>query len=201
MLPTYTIYIGTYGFEEHKGATANHYSSWVNKNCTGYSASLSNRWIYTKKISLQNGIRFCYLPEKYVHSDSIKNSNNSFLNFEKKQMYSLDYSFYFNYHIKNITILSGMICPLGSYIEFHQVFNDKSTNNYGQSIEFGKFYLSENIQYKLFKNINLIFNLGIDIAPNIVLKYDNDYKIVVSSSIVWIMEWKRKKRERVDYIK
>jgi hypothetical protein len=157
-------------------------------NTSGVRLQASLRRFYTDKISIQQGINFTYKTGKYIHNDSARNKNNSPLLIYKNIISTLNYSFYFNYHIKKFSFSSGLICPLISFNSFSYTYKDKSIERdiYGWS--WGTFYISESIGYRPFSNPNILINLGADIAPSIIYPKENGYKILLNAGISWVFE-------------
>lgn len=186
----YNIFLGERKRESFPGASATEYTNYTIENTYGGFCAIQYRHQYKQNISIQQGALFYYQPKQSVHNDSLKNESNSLLNIDKTIRLALTYTFYFNYKIQRFTLSSGLICPVLTYRYSYGVYEDKSTITYGKSIEWGKFYFSENIQYKIFKNSNLYLNVGVDISPKIYDKNNSDYKILLNGGIVYLVEKK-----------
>lgn len=178
------------------------YTKYEYINTSGCRLNGAFRHFFTKNISIQNGIRIDYKINKNIHQDSLKNDNNSPLKSRKESEYIVDYSFYFNYRIKRITLSSGMSFPVIMYKYSSELYQDKSIKRYYYGFEFKEyyeFYLSANLQYQPFTKTNLAINLGIDISHELIFnKYPRGYLILLNSGITWFFEKKNNQKKIKD---
>lgn len=172
------------------------------ENTSGFLISTAYRHYLSNLFFVQFGVNFRNTKSSFLHNDSVVNENKSHIIREKHIYNRIGSPLYFGFQFKKMILLSGIILPVATFSYSKSNFEDgsvsKSKMNLTSSI-WTDFYLSEKLQFNLFKKQNIGISVGADLDPEIFSKYKSGYLINWNAGIIWMIE-KKKKSKPEDYI-
>lgn len=190
----YRVYLGakTYDSNPHPslGLPEDYYLIKV-FNTFGFDLGINRRYYFSKKKSIQIGFDINYRTEKRSYYDSLNKIKDVPLFFSNETTIPLNFVFAYNYGINRITLSSGILCPIIGLNYGHRMYEDGSKYIYSKRFALDNFYLSENLQYKLFKNYDIYLNIGLSVSHKVFFN-DDDYKLLFNSGFVFLMEKNKK---------